>query len=34
MEGKHDIVAPIFKTKNSVVNSKQSITVRIEKTGS
>ena len=34
MEGKHDIVAPIFKTKNSVVNSKQSIKVHIKKLGS
>ncbi|MBU5983581.1 hypothetical protein [Limosilactobacillus reuteri] len=25
MEGKHDIVAPIFKTKNSVVNKEEFI---------
>ena len=25
MEGKHDIVAPIFKTKNSIVNKEEFI---------
>ena len=28
MEGKHDIVAPIFKTKNSVVNKEEFIPLR------